>query len=543
MTGAASHGGDTVAIRRTYFWLVAEHSRTDGANAASRAWYSFRGLLTLGPDPWVMPDPQTPNSPASTSRVIRLAVFHRSDDVPDHLAPLKQAPELDLILIWQGTSWTPPANVAGVLWELAPQDAGDTRISSLVAALPSASYSFGGQPSLADTSKALGFRRHLPTPLRLVDIERALSLPALVDLADRLETAAPRLVRLSKRTEAVGELMRAVNASSDPAGVAAALVSRVSDWLPLTQWSVLAVEPDGVLRRLDEPNGPAMPRDAGHEIAELVVRNGKAAVRSTTFASEFMAVGSQHGQQVEATVLGWPLVAAGEVIGVLVGFDHGRVQRVPRLSPELVEALSVLVEPAAYALSHALRVARAEALSVTDDLTQLYNSRFLNDALRKETKRAMRSGWPLSLLFIDLDGFKRLNDAHGHLLGSRALIEAAAIIRGSARETDIVARFGGDEFAILLPETGREGAHSVARRLRDRIQRYVFLADRGPGNRITASIGLATLPDVADTAEGLLQAADAAMYRVKVTGKNGIHIAGSDNTDTSRVTHEETELH
>ena len=123
---------------------------------------------------------------------------------------------------------------------------------------------------------------------------------------------------------------------------------------------------------------------------------------------------------------------------------------------------------------------------------------------------------------------RRSTTSHGHLLGSRALIEAAAVIRGSARETDIVARFGGDEFAILLPETGVEGAKSVARRLRDRIHADVFLSERGPANRLTASIGLATLPDVADTAEGLLQAADAAMYRVKVTGKNGIHVAGRD---------------
>src|SRR5207245_4952039 len=113
------------------------------------------------------------------------------------------------------------------------------------------------------------------------------------------------------------------------------------------------------------------------------------------------------------------------------------------------------------------------------DLTQLHNSRYLNLVLRREIKRASRSRRPLSLLFIDLDGFKSINDGYGHLRGSRALVEAAAVIRGSARETDVVSRFGGDEFALVLPETGGDGAFAVGERIRERIAAHRFLAGEG----------------------------------------------------------------
>jgi diguanylate cyclase (GGDEF)-like protein len=185
----------------------------------------------------------------------------------------------------------------------------------------------------------------------------------------------------------------------------------------------------------------------------------------------------------------------------------------------------LLLEPQAVALDTALQLKRAEELSVTDDLTQLYNSRYLDLVLRRETKRASRSGRPLSLLFIDLDGFKSVNDTHGHLSGSRALVEASHVIRGSARETDVVSRFGGDEFAIILPDTGGEGAFAVGERVRERIAGHQFLADDGLDIHLTASVGVATLPDVAASAEELVHAADKAMYQVKESGKNGIQAA------------------
>ena len=205
--------------------------------------------------------------------------------------------------------------------------------------------------------------------------------------------------------------------------------------------------------------------------------------------------------------------------------------REPRLAPSMLRAVRMLLEPAAVALDNALLLKRAEALSVTDDLTHLYNSRYLNQVLRRETKRASRSGRPLSLLFIDLDGFKAVNDTHGHLFGSRALVEAAAVIRGSARETDVVARFGGDEFALVLPDTGGEGAFAVGERIRERIAAHPFLAGDGLDIRLTVSVGVATLPDVAASAEEL----DAGRRRGDVpgqgSGKNGIQaaVAPADN--------------
>jgi diguanylate cyclase (GGDEF)-like protein len=226
-------------------------------------------------------------------------------------------------------------------------------------------------------------------------------------------------------------------------------------------------------------------------------------------------------------VMAFPLSCRGRHVGAVIGLDRDRSGREPRLGAATLRAVRILLEPAAVALDNALILKRAEALSVTDDLTHLYNSRYLNQVLRRETKRASRSARPLSLLFIDLDGFKGVNDRFGHLCGSRALVEAAAVIRGSARETDVVARFGGDEFAIILPDTGGEGAFSVGARVRERIAGHLFLSGEGHNIHLTASVGVATLPDVATSSEELVQAADKAMYAVKASGKNGIQAASA----------------
>jgi GGDEF domain-containing protein len=178
----------------------------------------------------------------------------------------------------------------------------------------------------------------------------------------------------------------------------------------------------------------------------------------------FTSADLRRDTRVEGTcgaVLGLPVRCRARSVAALVLLDRRAATTEPKIGTTLGELLAAALEGPAQALDNALTLRRAEALSVTDDLTQLYNSRYMNHVLRREVKRASRSNRPLSLLFLDLDGFKSVNDSHGHLAGSRALVEAAAVIRGSARETDVAARFGGDEFALILPETGTEGGRRL----------------------------------------------------------------------------------
>ena len=323
----------------------------------------------------------------------------------------------------------------------------------------------------------------------------------------------------------LAEVIRAVNSSLDPERVADTFVQRVADWVPAQGWLVLAMDDAGRVRSLAARGLTANLSECAQVVGEMVIQTGK--VFTTANLASDARVPSCESGAPRSAALAFPLECRGQIVGALVAVDRVPASRQPKFAAATLAALRAGLEPGAIALDNALRVQRAEALSVTDDLTQLYNSRYLQQVLRRETKRATRGSRPLSLLFVDLDGFKSINDSHGHLFGSRALVEAASVIRASARETDIVARFGGDEFALVLPDTGSDGAVSVGERIRDRLAAHRFLEGDGLSIALTASVGVATLPEMSSTAEGLIQAADEAMYWVKSHGKNGIHVAGA----------------
>jgi diguanylate cyclase (GGDEF)-like protein len=172
-------------------------------------------------------------------------------------------------------------------------------------------------------------------------------------------------------------------------------------------------------------------------------------------------------------------------------------------------------------------VQRIHELTITDDCTSLYNARHLNFMLDTEIYRSHRYAFEFSLIFIDLDHFKSVNDTHGHLMGSKLLNEIGTAIKENCRLIDLAFRYGGDEFVVLLPQTSKDSALGVAHRLHELIGETVWLKDDGLNVRLTASVGVASYPSDSRTKAELLHLADEAMYLVKNTTRDNVAVAGA----------------
>lgn len=193
---------------------------------------------------------------------------------------------------------------------------------------------------------------------------------------------------------------------------------------------------------------------------------------------------------------------------------------------EDVPILKNLADYAAVALENARYVQRIQELTITDDCTALYNARHLHFVLDAEIYRSTRYNYEFSVIFLDLDHFKLVNDTYGHLVGSKLLWMIGDIIKGHFRLIDYAFRYGGDEFVVLLPQTSKENAYMVVRRIKDLLNSKVFFTEENLNIKVTASFGVAAFPTDARTRKEILRLADEAMYLVKNTTRNNIALAG-----------------
>jgi len=347
--------------------------------------------------------------------------------------------------------------------------------------------------------------------------------------ARRKSDDGPKAPQTSARRLAIlTDVVKTANSILEPRKVIELVVEKIRQLIPSEAWSLLMVDEEKQELVFEAALGAkgkeaaAIRPKIGEGVAGWVAESGKPAIvndvkKDPRFAAHVDAKTSFETR----SILCAPLVSRGRTIGVLEILN----KRGGAFSKTDLELVLTLVEPCAIAIENAILFQRTEQLTITDDLTRLFNSRYLNLYLGREIKRCKRHGIPLSVIFLDLDGFKGINDQYGHLAGSGTLTEVGGILALGVRESDILARYGGDEFIVVLPETPASGALVIAERLRRAIEEHRFLEPQGIAARISASFGIATYPDHALSPEGLIQKADQAMYRVKERDKNGIEVA------------------
>jgi diguanylate cyclase (GGDEF)-like protein len=275
---------------------------------------------------------------------------------------------------------------------------------------------------------------------------------------------------------------------------------------------------DGV----EAQGGRACVRMAPNEDLEERVRVGDlTGVEEAVRAAEASVLQGGHGEATsgETHAIAQPLHGAngtGAILGLVSVARKGEP-----FSPGEHEVFGYLAAQAAVSIENVGLHERVQRQAVTDELTGLFNHRRFQEAIESETERARRFGQEMGLVMLDIDNFKSVNDTYGHQQGDRVLAEVARVLRDRTREIDAPARYGGEELAVVLPQTDMEGAYNLAERVRTGIEELDLPLPDGTGTmRVTASLGVAALPSSAYDARELLAKADAALYQAKRAGKN-----------------------
>ncbi len=303
------------------------------------------------------------------------------------------------------------------------------------------------------------------------------------------------------------------------------------------QYSVMLLAEDGKTLRLKSYFG--FTRAPQQDLSLEGTVFGKVVRRKHSFYLPDLKTAATHSplhpgrRRREGAFLSLPLFIHGHAraLGVL-----NLYRRQPNsFSPNEIRLLRKIAEQLAQVLDKIFLYHQTRALSITDPLTGIFNRRYFNERYATEFMRASRYQRPLSVIMLDLDHFKKFNDAHGHLLGDKVLRMAAHVLEASIRQADILARYGGEEFVVILPEIDKVHGKQVAEKLRRAIENAAFpKAEHQPFGRLTASVGLASFPEDAEEGDALLSLADQALYEAKARGRNQVAAASEGKTRPRR---------
>ena len=344
----------------------------------------------------------------------------------------------------------------------------------------------------------------------------------------------PASVRVEPDTSEVSvfhELGKALTSSLQLDQVLRTIMEKINEVLHPDTWSLLLMdtEKQELYFEIATGEGAEALKDVrikiGQGIAGWVAQTGEVVVvPDTQTDSRFFSKVDDKTKMQTRSIVAVPVRFREQCLGVIELINCVGPEG---FSPRELALLEALADYAAIAIENARHVQRIHELTITDDCTTLYNARHLNFMLDTEIYRSHRYSYEFSIIFIDLDHFKMVNDTHGHLTGSKLLGEIGSAVKNNCRLSDFAFRYGGDEFVLLLPQTSKENACRVARRLHALIRNTVWLKDEGLNVHVTASVGVASFPVDSSDKAGLLHLADEAMYLVKNTSRDRVAAAST----------------
>lgn len=346
-------------------------------------------------------------------------------------------------------------------------------------------------------------------------------------------SAVPAPVRLANSEElrTFHDVAKALTSSLDLDQVLQTILDKMAQFFRPDNWSLLIADHKRQELTCAIAVGESLERQKttkiamGEGVAGWVAANGEPLIVSDMQSDPRYRMSGTPRKPATHSMICLPLKSRDVVLGVIQLVNC----HVDSFTDRELFLLHALCDYAAIAIDNAKSVEKIQELTITDDVTGLYNARHLYKVLEAEVSRSRRTGQEFSVIFMDMDRFKSVNDQHGHLVGTRLLTEIGYRIKTHLRLIDYAFRYGGDEFVIVLPQTGVEAALAVAKRVQQSFRNEPFLRDEGLGVSVSSSIGIACFPNDAGSANEIIVRADEQMYAVKNSTRDAIAVVGMGN--------------